>query len=722
MNETKVAEQSVPAWPTQETSTATVTSRVHTFINSRIGLAILFVVLFLAAWIPRTLELDRFVTADEHRWITRSANFAYALSHGDLLHTYQREHPAVTTTWLGALGVVTAMPDYVDKAPGYFDAMVEDWGQWVRANTDVEPIAMLAWGRVYTVLVVALILTLAFFPLRRLFGTPAAVLANLFVAWSPMAIAFSRQVQPDGLHSMFMYAALVFFLGWLYAGLRRRDLVASGVLMGLGWLTKTPVLFLAPIGGVLIAVEWWRRRKREANGRLLGPPLGQLFGGYVLWGVIASATFFLLWPALWIDPIGIFVKMYSEMTEYIGGHSNPNFFMGQITHDPGPLFYPIAYFFRTTPAALVGIVALLVALLRRQPPLETPASRRAAWGLLSFALLFTLFMTLPAKKFDRYLMPTFLVLDVAAGLGWTAIGLWAYRAAAARTQIAWRPLAAGFGVVAAGLVLLHGLLNVPHYPYYLTYYNPLAGGTRTAPSVMFVGWGEGLEEAGHWLDQQPDAEKKRAVGWYAMGPLSYFFHGESVGVISGSRMPWLDVDYVVTYINQVQRDIPTKEAVDFFARQTPVFTSTISGMEMAKVYDMRAIVATLFEDVAAPQAVPAGIQWPPMTLTALRTLPSAAVGSVLPVELAWEGPIDGTRRLSLRLIAEDGTLVAQVDDGLDALNSIRMFVPPDALPGPYGLHLMVYDSDSLEPIPTADGQQMVQVATVEVGGVVATGQ
>ena len=89
---------------------------------------------------------------------------------------------------------------------------------------------------------------------------------------------------------------------------------------------------------------------------------------------------------------------------------------------------------------------------------------------------------------------------------------------------------------------------------------------------------------------------------------------------------------------------------------------------------------------------------------------------MLPVELAWDGPIDGTRRLSLRLIAEDGTLVAQVDDGLDTLNKILMFVPPDAVPGPYGLHLMVYDSDSLEPIPTADGQQIVQVATVQVGG------
>ncbi len=514
MNKPQAADPSVPAWSVTATPTRTAAQRLQAFANSRAGLAVLFVFLFLAAWIPRTLELDRFVTADEHRWITRSANFAYAVKHGDLLHTYQREHPAVTTTWLGALGVITAMPDYPDKAPGYFDAMREDWGIWVRANTDVEPITMLAWGRIYTVFVISLVLALAFFPLRRLFGTPAAVVANLFVAWSPMAIAFSRQVQPDGLHAMFMYAALVFFLGWLYAGLRWRDLVASGILMGLGWLTKTPVLFLAPIGGVLIALEWWRRRKAEANG----PLVRQLLGSYVLWGVIASATFFLLWPALWVDPIGIFVKMYTEMTEYIGGHSNPNFFMGQILHDPGPLFYPVAYYFRTTPAALIGIIAMIVALWKRRPPLATPTEARAGWGLLIFAVLFALLMTAPAKKFDRYLMPTFLVLDVVAGLGWTAFALWAYRAVAARTKSSWQPLAAGFGAAILGVVLLHGLLNVPYYPYYLTYYNPLAGGPRAAERDMFVGWGEGLEEAGHWLDQQPDPDQEARGRLVCDGP------------------------------------------------------------------------------------------------------------------------------------------------------------------------------------------------------------
>ncbi len=712
--------------------------------------ALVLLALFLAAWIPRTLGLDVFVTADERKWMTRSANVLYALAHGDLLHTYQREHPAVTNSYLGALGVLLVMPDYAQQAPGYFNPDIEEWEGWLHANAPTgraAPPAMLAWGRAATVFVVALVLTLTFFPLRRLFGDWPAAVGVLFVALSPMAIAYTRQVQPDGLHSVFLYAALIFFLSWLYGGqarlgLRRRDLWASGILMGLGWLTKTPVLFLAFIGGLLVLGEWWRLRRVTPSPAhpLTRSPAQSLLTGYILWGAIASAVFFLLWPAMWIDPVGIFTKMYLEMTVYIEGHINPNFFMGQVTHDPGPLFYPIAWYFRTTPAVLVGVIVLAGALLtgmrfggtdnRRDSdiipaephaptalpsPLATSGGRRAAWALLFFALVFTLLMTLPAKKFDRYLLPTFFVLDLLGGLGWAWLAGWVWRKLQAQARAAWQPLAAAAAVIAVGLLPLHGLLNLPHYPYYLTYFNPLAAGTATAPDVMFIGWGEGLDQAGRWLDAQPEAEKKRAVSWYAGGPLSYFFRGEAVGVLAGSRMPWLDTDYVVTYINQVQREIPTRAALDFFAAQTPVYTASIAGLEMAHVYDMRAIVAALYAGVAAPEPLPAGQQWPPMTLTAFASLPSVPVGSVLPVELTWQGPLDGTRRLSLRLIAADGTLVAQVDDGLDAVNRIQLFVPPDAVPGDYSLHLMVYDAETLDPIPAADGQQIVQVADIQIG-------
>ena len=688
---------------------------------SRSMTALLLLALFLAAWLPRVVGLDHFVTADERKWMTRSANFAYALAHGDLLQTYQREHPAVTNTYLGALGVLSVMPDYTAQAPGYFNPDVEEWEGWLEANSDADPLAMLAWGRGWTVLLVALLLTINFLPLRRLFGPVPAFVGSLFVAWSPMAIAYSRQVQPDGLHSVFMYAALIFFLSWLYGGLRRRDLWTSGILMGLGWLTKTPVLFLAFIGGLLVLVEWWRLRRvtSPTAGRT---PSHSLWTGYILWGIIASAVFFLLWPAMWIDPVGIFTKMYLEMTVYIEGHINPNFFMGQVTQDPGPLFYPIAWYFRTTPAVLIGVVLTLVALtpprggdLREVGTSARWSARAPTLALFFFAAVFTVLMSLPAKKFDRYLLPTFFVLDLLGGLGWAWLAAWLWRTLRERGRAAWQPVTAAGAVLALALLPLHALLNLPHVPYYLTYFNPMAGGTRSAPDVLFVGWGEGLDEAGRWLDSQPDAARKRAVSWYAGGPLSYFFSGESVGVLAGSRMPWLDTDYVVTYINQVQREIPTRAALDFFATQTPVYTATIAGLEMAHVYNLRTIMADLYAAVETPVELPAGQQWPPMTLTALASLPSAPVGSVLPVELAWDGPQDGTRRLSLRLIAEDGTLVAQVDDGLDALNRIQMFVPPDAAPGTYGLHLMLYDAETLDPIPAADGQQIVQMATVKVG-------
>jgi hypothetical protein len=58
--------------------------------------------LFLLAWLPRTLALDAYVSPDERKWLARSANFAYALSHADFAQTFQREHPGVTVMWAGA--------------------------------------------------------------------------------------------------------------------------------------------------------------------------------------------------------------------------------------------------------------------------------------------------------------------------------------------------------------------------------------------------------------------------------------------------------------------------------------------------------------------------------------------------------------------------------------------------------------------------------------------
>ncbi len=47
--------------------------------------------------------------------------------------------------------------------------------------------------------------------------------------------------------------------------------------------------------------------------------------------------------------------------------------------------------------------------------------------LALFVLLFTLFMTFGSKKFLRYLLPVYMLLNRLAGMGWAALGLWVQR-------------------------------------------------------------------------------------------------------------------------------------------------------------------------------------------------------------------------------------------------------------------------------------------------------
>src|SRR6476619_6722610 len=107
----------------------------------------IMLVLFFCAWIPRVVALDAFVTVDERKWLARSANFLYALAHGDFANTFQREHPGVTVMWAGALGILQTFPDFLQKAPGYFtwdNQMIE---AWLKASSTHTPLELLVAGR-----------------------------------------------------------------------------------------------------------------------------------------------------------------------------------------------------------------------------------------------------------------------------------------------------------------------------------------------------------------------------------------------------------------------------------------------------------------------------------------------------------------------------------------------------------------------------------------------
>jgi hypothetical protein len=154
---------------------------------------------------------------------------------------------------------------------------------------------------------------------------------------------------------------------------------------------------------------------------------------------------------------------------------------------------------------------------------------------------------------------------------------------------------------------------------------------------------------------------------------------------------------------------------------TPIFQAWLNE-EFRYVQEVSSgeFTASLYARPERPlEARPAAAAWPGFRLAELRSWASLAPGEVLPVELTLEDTagkgFDGATKLSARLVAPDGSTVAQQDTtAADGLLALSLFVPPGAAPGTYTLELLAYDAVTLAPIPAVDGAAQVVLAPVEV--------
>jgi hypothetical protein len=255
------------------------------------------------------------------------------------------------------------------------------------------------------------------------------------------------------------------------------------------------------------------------------------------------------------------------------GGSSESFFWGQAlpdNADPGPYFYPVVLLFRTTPLLWAGLIALL-ALGRR--------FRRATLVMIGiiglYCLVYLAVITRAEIKFDRYTIPMLPGLYLLAALG---------------LVMAWRgmtqrwPNLAQFGGLAAGLLLLGQVtLALPHHPYYYTYWNPLLGGIAQAVRVLPVGiGGEGLDQVAAYLNSLPDAGqiKLASANSQKLRPL---LEGETIAMenLDGA---WVQGDYALTYISQVQREKHAQDILTYLARHEPIYTLTLAGFDYGWLY------------------------------------------------------------------------------------------------------------------------------------------
>ena len=92
-----------------------------TIISKKFESLFLFALLLVLIVPSRLIASDRPTTMDEPWWVISGSNYYYALANRDLANTLYDYHPAVTTTWMVATGMIAYFPEYRGFGQGYFD-------------------------------------------------------------------------------------------------------------------------------------------------------------------------------------------------------------------------------------------------------------------------------------------------------------------------------------------------------------------------------------------------------------------------------------------------------------------------------------------------------------------------------------------------------------------------------------------------------------------------
>jgi 4-amino-4-deoxy-L-arabinose transferase-like glycosyltransferase len=645
--------------------------------------------LWLLALVPRLVGLGGFLTIDEIKWIEGAGQFTLALQSGDLARTYWHFFPGITTTWgetvLLCLGWLTTGGDLAS----YVAAQVAD------------PARTIGFFRLSGALLTAMFAPGVYLLGRRFLGRWAASLAGALVALDPFLLAHSRIVNGDaGAAGLMLLSLLAFLPLWQGGGLQMAAL--SGALGGLALLTKLPAPLIVPFIVLLAVVGWWRDRRAAFWVKAAG-----------VWVVVAVVVFIALWPAMWVNPIGTLQAMARD-TFAVGeaGEGHSAFYLGQIVDDPGWGFYPYAVASRLTPVVVVGLLLLTLALVRVGRREQSPDGRLLVVVLLAYLLFIYVFSSLSPKKLDRYVMAIFPALDVLAALGYAQ--LIALVEPIPRSASSGQALFSQGGRIGVWLLVvgvLAAAFVMPHYPYYLSYYNPLLGGAECAVHEIPVGWGEGLEQAAAWLNAQPEAATLRVAAWYSDAFFPYF-RGRQVS-FSSSGKSQLSADYVVFYVNQVQRQKPYPAMVRYFQEQDAAYTVLVTGVPWAWVYHAPGMQVPMPGQVEIEgRAELLGVDLPSAPVHAgqpvavrlyLRTL------GAMPEHEAWQVALvsqSGQPALSGR-----GRTAAWSPDAI-VVQDIPLQLPQDLPAGVYDLEVSLWDEGASQevarfPIPASAVQLSV---------------
>lgn len=167
--------------------------------------------------------------------------------------------------------------------------------------------------RLPLLITITLLLPFFYILVERLLGSRVALVSYAAITLSPVLVGMSKIINPDSLLWLFVPQALLAYLVFLK---RRhyRYLILSGVLVGLALLTKYVANFVIVFMVGLLFLEWLYQK--ETRRLSLAHYLKKSFSDLSILVFTALATFYILFPAVWIKPEKLITStLYSQAFE-----------------------------------------------------------------------------------------------------------------------------------------------------------------------------------------------------------------------------------------------------------------------------------------------------------------------------------------------------------------------------------------------------------------------
>ena len=666
---------------------------------------------FLLALVPRLFGLDVFLTADEDDQLRFAAGFLTAVLAQDWAKAVLLGYPGVPTMALAGIGLGLRY-------------LLHQWG-WAPlpgagpdlastlAHVTEYPLAYIQAARVPMVVTASVAVVGMYMMMRRLVDSRVALVAAVLIAFDPFFTANTRILHVDAPLAYFMFLSFLAFLLYLKEE-RWGWLLLSGLTGALAMLSKTPGAILVVILGAAGLIHALHPPPvRFHNGQsITSQPARRrwwrLVTAMLLWAIVAVAAFYALWPSMWVDP----GQALSWLARNIGAalnttHPTSGVFWGVTRSDQNPLYYLISFPFHLTPLTTIGLLIGIIVTWRVR------RHRALLLALWAYVILFIVPVSIVGRRGDRYILPIYLAFDLlaAVALWWAADRLASTRWPRLNGRWAWL---LGISVVAQISFVLS------FHPYYFSYLNPLVGGARTAPYLINIGWGEGLDQAARYLNQLPDSPRKTAAAWYSY-QFAPFYQGRSVDL--SSNEPALTADYTVFYINQVQRGFPGKELLAYFRDRQPIHTVRLGGVDYAWIYPGPVISV---EPPTGIQHSSGAVLGGAINLIGYDLAQETIrADETLPITLYWRSlaPVRGDYNVTIRLVDEMGTVWGQVDrlplggmwrtnqwqPGTYIRDEYKLSLRPGTPPGVYHLEVAMYSYTSGETLGVARNLGQVRV-------------